>query len=383
MKVLILSSDFPPLYGGIARFAHNLAQGLQQLEVSVRVVTSVPSPARNSEGGVPAVRTPAWLNKKFLKLVPMVCMALWCCLRDRPDRIVAMVWTHDGLVAYAVRRVLRVPYVLVVHGSEISRHQRSKMRRRVMMKIFKNAETVVANSIFTKSLVLGLGLAPERVEVLNPPVSVASTAEIIDTSEVDRRYHLRGKRVLLTTARLFRHKGHAEVIRVLGQLTDKYPELVYVITGEGPYRPELQKLAQACGVENRVKMIGFVSQDTLDQLYQRSEIYISPSQEDKGHVEGFGLSFVEASAHGRPVIAGRSGGVADAVVDQETGFLVEPCNLEEIKRALVRLLENSDLRERLGRTGRVRALTEFGVNKQATKLREILERQVQNRNTGR
>lgn len=372
MRILIVSTEFPPLIGGIGTFAYNLARGLQEVGVSVHMLTSVGAGGKEFIRDVPTTRALPLLNRRFLKIVPLLSAAVWICLRDRPDKLLAMTWTHEGIVAYLVKKVLGVNYALIAHGGEILRHQQSRLRRALMLRILNGAEAVVANSLFTWRLVVALGLDPGVVEVVNPPIALPNLPGILDTTEVDEKFELKGKRVILTAARLVRRKGHTQVIRVLSELRERYPNLVYVMTGDGEYRRELEALAERYGVADRVRITGYVSQEELQQLYSRAEVYISPSLEEEGDVEGFGIAFVEASAYGKPVIAGRSGGVTDAVAHERTGFLVDPNDVGEIKRMLVALLDEKALRERLAHAARTWALTKFGLKSQSEKLKEVI-----------
>lgn len=371
MRVLIISTDFPPLVGGIGTFACNLAEALQKLGVSVCVLTSVGLRGQECVRNIEVVRMPALLNRKFLKILPLLFAALWRCVKNRPDRVIAMSWTHEGVTAYLVRRMIRVRYAVAAYGSEILRHQQSRVRRALMLLIFRGADIIGAISDFTRHLILRLGVDPSRVVVVHPPIDLPEEGGAFDTHAVDKKFDLEGKRVLLTAARLVRRKGHCQVIRVLGELRDRYPDLVYVMTGEGECRRELEEMAGRYGMTDRVRMTGYVSQEDLQQLYQRAEVCILLSHQDKDDVEGFGIALIEAGACGKPVIVGRSGGVNDAVVDGETGFLVNPLDAGEIKRKLMILLDDAVLRERLGKTGRARVIREFGLRRQGEKLASL------------
>lgn len=372
MKVLMISADFPPLIGGIATFSHNLARGLQEAGCRVRVLTSVRPGRREPVRDVPVVRTPAVLNRKGLKILPLLWVGAQICRRERPDRLLAMTCAHEGIVAYVLKCMLGVEYALVAHGSEILQLPATGLRRVVTNRIFRDASVVVLNSEYTRGLVLRLGVDPFRVTVINPPLDLKGYPLDLDTAAVDERFRLTGKRVLLTASRLVKRKGHAQIIEAIARLRERYPELVYVMTGDGDYRWELEELARRHGVADRVRMPGFVSQAELRQLYHRAEVYISPSQEDQGDIEGFGIALIEAGAYGKPVIAGRSGGVTDAVVHGETGFLVNPFDIEEITRKLSLLLDDAAMRDQLGKAGRAQVVTKFGLMRQAEKLKSVL-----------
>lgn len=376
MKVLIVSAEFPPLCGGVGRFACNLAKGLRDLNVSVRVLTASAPDGGESIQAVEVRRTPALLNRKYLKIAPLLCAALGMCLRHRPDWVLAMVWTHDGVVAWALRKMLGIRYALVAHGSEILKHQGRSIRRGLMLRIFGGAEAVITNSEFTKGLLDRLGIGRGGVAVVNPPVDPSEWPPDLGTAEIDERFRLGGKRVLLTAGRLVRRKGHEQVIRILGEIRERYPDLVYVITGGGELGRELRELAHRHGVEDRVRMTGYLDRSTLRRFFARAEVYISPSLEDQGDVEGFGISLAEAGACGKPVIAGKVGGVPETVAHGETGLLVDASNQDEIVRALRALLDDEGLRRRLGENGRARATGEFGIRAQSSRLMDSLQRTV-------
>lgn len=365
MKVLLLATGFPPAIGGTERFAGNLARGLQMAGCSVRVLTTLGISGPEDITDVEVTRTPSFLNRKFLKLLPLCAAAIRLCRRERPDRVVAMVWTHEGFAAVLLRLLFGIDYAVVAHGSEILQYRDRRLHWLAMRSVLRHARLLVANSRFTRALLLESGILPERVVVLNPPIGVVSAAS--GRSDVNDRYGLAGRLVMFTAARLVPRKGHAHVIEVLGTLKDRYPDLVYVMTGTGPYRRELERLASRLDVADRLVLIGQVSDRDLEGLYQRADIYVSPSIEVDGDVEGFGIALAEAGAHGIPVIAGRSGGVEDIVRDGETGVLVTPGDRDDLTRAIVSLIDDGALRRALGSCAQARILDELRVDRQGAR----------------
>lgn len=365
MKVVVISAEFPPTVGGIASAARDLVEGLAATGTSVRVLTQGRvNPAGASD--VKIARIPPWLGRKYIKVIPMVLVAAWMCVQERPDRVVAMTWTHDGVVAWMLKMLLRVDFAVALQGTEVV--QASGWRLWLMRRIFNAARVLIAISGFTRSVAISAGAPGERVFVVHPSTSIVRTTIGIYPNRVDARWGLVGRSVLLTTARLVERKGHADVIRAMAELGSRFPELVYVITGEGPYSEELLRVARELGVEDRLVMVGFVDETELHGLFARADIYVSPSRDDHGDVEGFGLALIEAGSFEIPVIAGRSGGVEDAVVDGVTGFLVEPGDIEGLKDRLVALLEDPAIRKRMGNAARKRVVEEFDPRRQAEKV---------------
>lgn len=372
MKVLLLATGFPPVVGGIERFALNIARGLQTAGCTVHVVTTV---GRGSDlsAGIPVLRTPPVLNRKFLKLVPLVIAAIRLCRRERPDHVVAMAWTHEGLAAVVLRALFGLEFAVVAHGTEILRYRDRPIYGFAMRFVLRRALRVVANSRFTEALIVGCGVAADRVAVVNPPVDVVSgDPGDRDVRRVEHQFGLEGRLVLFTAARLVPRKGHAQVIQVLGRLKDRYPHLVYVMTGTGESRAQLAELASRLGVAHRVVFTGNVRHEDLQALFRRADLYVSPSIEIDGDIEGFGMALAEAGAHGVPVIAGRCGGVPDAIEDGRTGLLVTPGDLDELTRAIVSLVDDEPRRRALGQQARTRIFDELRIDRQGARVRDLL-----------
>ena len=170
-----------------------------------------------------------------------------------------------------------------------------------------------------------------------------------------------GRRVILSVSRLVERKGQDQVIRALPSVLVKVPQAEYWIVGEGPMRPSLERLAQELGLEEKVQFLGVLNSEQLVPMYNQCDVFAMPSKEcqDSGHVEGFGIVFLEANACGKPVIGGRSGGMPEAIEEGKSGLLVDPENSRELADALTRLLTDSTLAAELGAYGRQRVLTQL------------------------
>jgi len=186
--------------------------------------------------------------------------------------------------------------------------------------------------------------------------------------------HHCGKKVILTIGNLVERKGHDMVIKALPKVLRVVPDAIYLIVGDGACRPKLEDLASEMGVRDHVVLAGYLSDHHLPEIYALGDVFVMPSRAriENCDVEGFGLVFLEASACGKPVIAGRSGGIPDAVDHGVTGYLVDPGDPDEIAEYLIRILQDPTLAGRLGESGRKRVLREFTWDHFASKLRQIL-----------
>jgi len=156
--------------------------------------------------------------------------------------------------------------------------------------------------------------------------------------------------ILLTVARLDaseQYKGMDTVIQALPQVLTVVPDTRYVIVGDGNDRPRLESLAKAVDVAEHVFFVGVTGHDELVKYYEACDVFVMPS-----HAEGFGIVFLEAMAFGKPVIGGNHGGTPDVIRDGVTGFLVEYGDIDGLTSRILSLLQNEELRQKMGQTGR-------------------------------
>jgi len=163
--------------------------------------------------------------------------------------------------------------------------------------------------------------------------------------------------------RLVPFKAYDQVLRALPAILAEVPDAIYLVVGEGPQAAPLRRLAEELQVENHVRWHPAVPYDALGHpphaYYNASHLLVGPSRIDPKteDIEAFGIVFLEAAACGKPVVAGRYGGGAEAVVDGETGFVVESEDPQAIARAVIRLLKDEDLARKMGEAGRRRVET--------------------------
>jgi rhamnosyl/mannosyltransferase len=172
-----------------------------------------------------------------------------------------------------------------------------------------------------------------------------------------------GPRVILTVGRLVYYKGIKFLIQAMSKVNAKL-----VIIGEGPLRAELEREAAANGTSDRVIFLGDID-GNLTSYYHASDVFALPSCERS---ESFGIVQLEAMASGMPVVNTRiDSGVPYVSLDGISGFTVEPRSSEEMAAALNRLLDNSELRKRMGRAARDRVVNEFGIREMAARTLDL------------
>jgi phosphatidylinositol alpha-1,6-mannosyltransferase len=260
------------------------------------------------------------------------------------------------------RERVGTPFGILLHGGDllILQHQihQSSMKRRTARGLLGSAAVLVANSQWTRERCLAvlheldLDSDPARVRVVPLGADQEFFRPGLDTRDVRERYALGEGRWLLSVARLTRHKGIDTMLGALAQLRQGYPDLRYAVVGEGEDRAALETEALQLGLGDRVRFLSGVPDRDLPALYNCAEVYVGVSRLLSQRVEGFGISLCEASACGVPVVAGRSGGMPEAVHDGETGLLVDAENADTVAVALRRLLDDPGLGARFGAAGR-------------------------------
>ena len=374
VKSLLLSSTyFPPQVGGISAMMAALSEHLGPARVCC--LTGVPaSPSGADERGGRVYRRPAaFAPPRSRKAVAWVLALAEIMMRDRPQAT-QVATIEDGHLGVWLRRWLRLPFLVYAHGNEIlDVVQGTAPRERIQL---RTADRIVAVSHFTAGLVQQAGVDRRRIHVIHP----GCDAERFQPRPVDRALRERllgaraGDRVVLTVANLVERKGHDMVIQALAQVVRRIPDVTYLIVGDGPYRDDLDRLARAAGVRDRVVFAGRVDADGLPAIYALSDVFVMPSRVRPAacDVEGFGLVFLEANACGKPVIGGRTGGIPEAIVDGKTGFLVEPESVGDIAERLGTVLTDRELAAEMGRQGRTRVKAHFSWADAAAQVQELV-----------
>jgi len=361
---LLLTYDFPPMGGGIARMMAEVAGRYPPpgLVVSTGIPKEARDRAQEERVRVHRVRVPAERLRTLGGLRRWTDEGLSLVKRYRPGFVWAGNIRPAATVAVRLFRTTKVPYGLIAYGGDLvalgrkaesSRWQRWRLRREL-----GGAAALVAISDWTAERLVELGRAV-GLEDLAPRVHVVPLGSDPRTFRPDRapaslsrRLGLPEGRWLLTVGRLVPHKGVDVALEALLLLSAEVPALRYAVVGGGPERERLEAKARALGIAERVHWLGEVPDDDLPPLYAMAEVYVGLSREEGIGVEGFGIALVDASASGRPVVAGRSGGTAAAVHDGITGLLVDPTSPGAAARAIGTLLAEPERARAMGAAGR-------------------------------
>jgi len=238
-----------------------------------------------------------------------------------------------------------------------------------------------AVSRFTANLLRSQGIPNEKIQIVYNGANLNLFRPLRITEDIRKKYGVHGRRLLLTVCRLDPHKGVDLMLKAMPSLIEEFPDLIYVVIGNGSEYKKLKTLADSFGIKNTVKFLGYIPDKEVALWYNLCEIYVMLSHEIQGRtdlIEGFGISFVEAAACGKPSVACRFGGVVDAVRNGETGLLVDsPPQVNEIIDAVGRLLRSKTLGKKLGQAGRHRVERELNWEFAANQMFSIFKTRVE------
>jgi phosphatidylinositol alpha-1,6-mannosyltransferase len=308
--VLVLATDAYGCGGGIAQYTRDLVEALTQSKRVRRVVILPRWGTAEAE-----------LPDKVLQQAAAdggMRYALRCLLLAAGRRfdLVLCGHLHHAPLAYALARRWRAPFWLQLHGLEAWECPTTA----AIANAARRADLVTAVSRYTRRRFMEWArIEPQRVRVL-PNTVGEQFMPAAPRRELKRVLGLEGRRLLISVSRLDsreRYKGHDRVIAVLPQLLQEFPDLAYLIVGDGDDRGRLEHLAAGLGLSERVRFAGAVAPDRLPDYYRLAEVFAMPSTR-----EGFGIVFLEAAACGLQVVGGNADGSVDALREGAIGWSI-------------------------------------------------------------
>jgi len=380
--IYLITHEFFPAHGGIATFSEEIARAGAALGHAIEVWAQQNGghekrwpfpvrrmPVKGTHGFLCRARLALELirNRRHLREATV--------LMPEPAPLLAMM-PLQFFNAFRPRRL-----IVTFHGSEILRFYRNPIRRMLTQRLIRNASRISTLSAFTRDLlyecfpeaagktIITPGAPRSNLEPENREGGAGAgvvTLPAFGDEPVALEQAAPGKLVVLTVGRLHPRKGQIHTMRALQALPEKLRANVeYWIAGKSSngagtgYERELRATA-ALDSALTVRFLGVVPDDALGAVYARADVFAMTSINYRQSVEGFGLVYLEASAHGLPVVAHGVGGVSEAVIDGKTGFVVPPPppdtgDVGELTAVFQTLLSDPALRERMGAAGREHA----------------------------
>lgn len=353
-RLLLATSQYAPETGGVPNLLWTFSR-LCPADVTLRVLSVQQQPApfyADFDAGLPFVveRVPPQRGLGVTSLA--FAWRLRCLLADwRPDVLFCGVAYPTAVLGHLAHLGRNIPLVVYAHSEDVTISRPAQ--RQALALALRRATAVLTVSQFTQSHLRQLGVPANRIHLAPPGIET----EPFTTARPHPGWP--GKWVILTVARLVARKGQDAIIRALPQVLPHVPHAHYVIVGGGPDEPYLRQLAADLGIAEYVTFAGRVADADLPAYYARCDVFAMLTRPGGDEVEGFGITFLEAGAAGKPVIGGRAGGAVDAVQDGVTGLLLDPLDVAAIAASLIRLAQQPALAAQMGRAGRERVLGNY------------------------
>ncbi len=375
MGILVISWNFPPRRGGIENLIGGLCQRLKKSH-PLLVITSYTASTKGKEKWVFRPRWPGLLSFSLYALY-QGSLLLW-----RKQEIKVILGGSALVIPLVIilAKIFRCKAVVNVHGLDLL--YPSLPYQILCVRWIRHCDRVIANSWYTASLAEEKNAKRNSICVIPPGVDWESFVSS-NSAELKRDMGLEGKRVLLYVGRLARRKGVKEFLqRSFNKIVSEVPEVCFLIVGENPTDSlvhqddvlgELRALVRGMGLENHVRLLGWLGDDDLAKIYQAADLLVLPALSIENDVEGFGIVILEAAAAGKPCVATRVGGIPDAVEDGKSGILVEPGNYETMSQAIVALLRDQHIKLAMGDTAKRRVKEEFDWNRVVQKYEELFQ----------
>jgi phosphatidyl-myo-inositol dimannoside synthase len=361
LKTLVITHEYYPYRGGVGRYCYNLFRNFDPKDYVVLTdQEEIDFKLARAEIFVTNRIKPSWL------------IGLYHVAGQIRRQSAQIIFTPHilplGAIAYVLYRLQKIPYVISLHGLDINLAM--KRRRRLALAILGSAKCIVVNSQATKRAVDRINITTP-VKVITP--NIESELLMVDGALHDRLSEkYRGKKIILTVGRLVRRKGQDMIIMALPRILRSVPSAHYLIVGTGPDYSYLLKLIKANRVADNVTILNNISDEELGTYFKLATLFAMPTRVRGASVEGFGIVYLQAAYFSLPIIAGSSGGEAEAVNNGLGGLCVDGTNLSIIAKSIIKVLKDEKMAKRLGRGAKYHFDQMPANSMQAEKLKKIL-----------
>jgi glycosyltransferase involved in cell wall biosynthesis len=278
----------------------------------------------------------------------------------------------EGVYAMELAKALKIPLVTTFHGFDATTSTKNLLLSKkpswinyvlFRKQLAKRGDIFICVSNYIRERVVKMGFSEDRTITHYIGIDTHTIKPIKEKIDVPYILHV---------ARLVEKKGTKYLIRAFSLVLQKHKDAELVIIGDGPLRSELETLTKSLNVENKVHFMGIQPHSVVMEWMKKAKIFCLPSVTARsGDSEGLGMVLLEAAALGVPCVATDHGGIPEAVIDGETGYLVPERAVGELAERLSYLLENETVRDKMGRAARIMVERRFNLQCQTQKLEEI------------
>ncbi|MBU1203174.1 glycosyltransferase family 4 protein [Patescibacteria group bacterium] len=333
-KTLVLTHEYYPFKGGVARYVYNLFKDYNKDDYLVltdhKEVKSHDN-IINTRLRWPLVK-PSW-GLSILKLKKII-----------KENSIEQIFTPNILPLGSVAYFLKIPYIISLHGLDINLALKNKPE--LTKKILHNAKHIIVNSQSTALSLKGLDLDEKKISLIYPSVDLVDKYDTRVLEAFRKKLDIKdGEKILLTVGRLVKRKGHDLVIDAISQLKDEY-NIKYFIVGSGPEKDNIKKLIKEKNLNKKVFLFENIKDQEKIYFYKMSDVFVMPHRSEEGDIEGLGIVYLEAANMHIPIICGARGGVTE-IFSPDDVLMVENADVRQLNRHLRYLLKNKKEADKL------------------------------------
>ena len=346
----ILTHEYPPMRGGAGTYCYELAFSVSKIGQSVKIW----GPLGSQKSAFFELEELSWKGSQSV-------ISSWQLV----NRVRKFIMEHgNGDVFHLAelgssRAFLRfgwmipknIKFILTIHGSELLRFSKNPIEKWLFKKLMLKCQRIHVLSQFNRQKLLEFFPKIKHKICLS---SGAPSSNLLNNHSEPKPTSNSPRINILCVGRIHPRKGQDQIFKALNLLTEEEQKKIALRIVGPKTKPRFFKSLAEISRRFRGEVIfeGDCTDEKLSELYSSSDIFVLTSMPLADSVEGFGFVYLDASSHGLPVIANRTGGVEEAVIDGKTGWLAEPGDIHQLSRLLLDLINNQQLRDKLGQEGK-------------------------------
>ena len=355
--IIITTQCFYPSIGGIEALMTGIAGAMHKSGKDILVIADGKKDESDESKAYSIKRFNGWKPIRRIKKARYIDQL---CNTSNIEAIYADSWKS---IEYL--KIINVPIFVLAHGTEIQKNIEilniyKKFKQKRILSSYKKSTKIIANSNYTNDLIKeSLKIDANKISIIHPGIDIYEKFIHNNTIRKIKNIINNSHPVILTLARLELRKGHKFVIAALSRLKEKYPNFLYIIAGDGPFKKEIVEYAKMLGINDNIRFLGWITEPEKSVLLKSTNLFIMTPHLDDQSVEGFGMSFIDAAFHSLATIGTDSGGIPDAIIDGKTGLIAKTSDVSDITAKIDELLSNPKKRIALGKAGQNNALEKF------------------------
>lgn len=362
MDILLITWNFPPKVGGLENVIYNIWIRLRR----AHTVFTITAYSEQKDETLDRVYRPFLPQVSFYILYAFVRGAV--ILASKKIDIIFAGSSLTSSVAVILGKLFRKKVVTHVFGLDVI--YPCAFYQFLVRTFLPENDAIISISNPARDELIRRKTPAGKIKIIHPGIDTGLFNKNLNQEKLKEKYGVADKLVLLSVCRLARRKGIAEFIsNSLPEIIRQLPDVIYAVAGENPkaslahhkddYLKEIEETVNSKSLQGSIKLFGGVDQQTLVELYNLCDLFLLPVIPLKNEVEGFGVTFIEANAAGKPAISTNIGGIPEAIEHGKSGIIVEAGDFTAFAKETISLLKDSSKRQEMGAYAKNRAIKEF------------------------